>query len=346
MRIFLDIGHPAHVHYFRNFIKIMESRGHIFLVTARKREHVFELLDHYHIPFVSRGGGGKSLFGKIGYLFLAVFKQYRRARKFRPDLFLDFSTIYSGPAARILKKPYITFTDTESTGLYRLLIRPFSRVVYTPECFQRELGKQHQRFNGLMELAYLHPLYFEPDPSILDILGLGADEQFAIVRFVGWGAVHDRGKRGFSGREKEALVKVLQRYGKVFISSEAALPPNLEPLRLQIPSHQMHDLLFYATVLVGESATMTTEAAVLGTPAVFVSDIRLGYLNYLEDKYGLVLNFGTSETEQSMSVRSSAMLMGRPGTKANASRQAEKVLDDHVDVTRFLVDTIDGASGA
>ena len=28
MRILIDIGHPAHVHYFRNFVRAMEERGH------------------------------------------------------------------------------------------------------------------------------------------------------------------------------------------------------------------------------------------------------------------------------------------------------------------------------
>ncbi|WP_274925696.1 hypothetical protein [Methanogenium marinum] len=31
------MGHPAHVHLFRNFISEMQNRGHEFLVTARKR---------------------------------------------------------------------------------------------------------------------------------------------------------------------------------------------------------------------------------------------------------------------------------------------------------------------
>jgi predicted glycosyltransferase len=188
-----------------------------------------------------------------------------------------------------------------------------------------------------MELAYLHPRYFEPDASVLETLGLKPNEKFAIVRFVGWNAVHDRGKRGFSDQNKRDLIKTLQRYGRVFISAEGPLPSDMEPLRLQLASREIHHLLFYATVLVGESATMSTEAAILGTPAVFLSGFSLGNLSYMEDKYGLVLNFGTSELDQAMAIKSAATLMGRPGAKENAARQAEKVLDDHVDVTRFMI---------
>ena len=340
MRIFLDIGHPAHVHYFRNFIRIMEQKGHQFLVTARNREHVTELLRFYQITYVDRGAGGATTLGKIWYLLVTSWRQYLRARKFRPDLFLDFSTIYSGLASWLLKKPYITFTDTENTGVYRFFIKPFSKKVYTPACFSGNLGSDHHRFNGFMELCYLHPHYFEPDASVLETLGLGANEPFGIVRFVGWSAVHDHGKQGFSNERKLQLVKSLQKYGRVFISSEGPLPEELEPLRLQLESHRIHDLLFYASVLVGEGATMSTEAAVLGTPAVYLSDFRLGNLIYLEEKYGMVLNFGTSEKEQGMALKSAAMLLGRPGTKANGARQAEKILEDHIDVTGFMVSKI------
>jgi predicted glycosyltransferase len=341
MKIFIDIGHPAHVHYFRNFVEIMEDRGHCFLITARDREHVFNLLEYYGIPFENRGEGGHSRLGKIWYLFVTVWRQYCRAKKFKPDFFLDFSTIYSGPAAWLLGKPYITFTDTETTGLYRIFIKPFCKAVYTPQCFNRNLGKIHHRFNGLMELCYLHPRYFEPDPSVLEKIGVKSNERFAIVRFVGWGAVHDHGKRGFSDKRKIQLIRDLQEYGRVFISAECDLPEELEPLRLQTKSHQIHHLLFYATLLVGEGATMATEAAILGTPAVYLSDFRLGNLLYLEEKYGMVLNFGTSEKEQSMALKSAALLLGRPGTKSNGARQAERILDDHIDVTQFMADTIE-----
>ncbi|MGQ1889278.1 DUF354 domain-containing protein [Thermophagus sp. OGC60D27] len=341
MRIMIDIGHPAHVHYFRNFIRIMETRGHQFLVTARSREHVTELLRHYDIPFEDRGIGGTSLMGKIFYLLVTVWKQYRRALKFKPDLFLDFSTIYSGPAAWLTRKPYITFTDTENTKLYRRFIDPFCKVVYTPECFPSHLGKHHRRFNGVMELAYLHPKYFEPDPAVLEALNLKPGDRFAILRFVDWKALHDRGKAGFPEHRKMELVKSLERFGKVLISSEGALPNELESHRLRIDPAKMHHLLFYATLLVGEGATMTTEAALLGTPAIYLSDFRLANLLYLENNYGLVLNFGTSEKEQSMALNSAEMLFGRSGTKNNAAAQSGKFLDDHIDVTGFMVDAIE-----
>jgi predicted glycosyltransferase len=318
----------------------MELKGHVFFVTARDREHVVNLLSYYQISFVNRGEGGHSAIGKIWYLLVTSWRQYLRARKFKPDLFLDFSTIYSGPASWLLKKPYITFTDTETTGIYRFFIKPFSKKVYTPECFLKDLGNGHQRFNGFMELSYLHPRYFSPDPSVLEVLNIKLNEPFSIVRFVAWSAVHDHGQQGFSDKRKIQLVRTMEHYGRVFISSEGPLPIELEPLRLNLESHQIHDLLFYASVMVGEGATMATEAAILGTQAVYLANFKLGNLIYLEEKYGMVLNFGTSEKELGMALNSVAMLLSRPGTKSNGARQAEKILEDHLDVTEFMVNQI------
>ncbi len=70
MKIHLDIGHPAHVHYFRNFIKIMTEKGHTFSVTARDKEVTFTLLDKYKIPYTSRGKGKTGFIGKVSYIFL------------------------------------------------------------------------------------------------------------------------------------------------------------------------------------------------------------------------------------------------------------------------------------
>ena len=49
MKIFIDIGHPAHVHYFKNFIQIMKNNGYGFLVTARDKEVTHNLLDSFKI---------------------------------------------------------------------------------------------------------------------------------------------------------------------------------------------------------------------------------------------------------------------------------------------------------
>ena len=56
------------------------------------------------------------------------------------------------------------------------------------------------------ELAYLHPNRFTPDPGILDLLGVKESQRYVIIRFVGWGASHDKGHAGITPEMKRRAV--------------------------------------------------------------------------------------------------------------------------------------------
>ena len=172
MRIFIDIGHPAHVHYFRNFIMIMQNKGHDFFISARNKEVSQTLLVNYNIPYFDRGKGSNNISGKIAYIFKADWTIYKKARFFKPDLFLSFASPYAAHVAKILGKPHISFTDTENARLGILSFAPFTDCIITPESFKGNFGSKHVRFNGFMELCYLHPQYFKPNQSVLPELGL------------------------------------------------------------------------------------------------------------------------------------------------------------------------------
>ena len=47
MRVLIDIGHPAHVHFFRRPIEILREHGHEILITSRLKEIAGDLLDAY-----------------------------------------------------------------------------------------------------------------------------------------------------------------------------------------------------------------------------------------------------------------------------------------------------------
>ena len=51
MRILFDMGHPAHVHFFKNAIWELEKQGHEVKVTARDKDVTLELLEAYGIPY-------------------------------------------------------------------------------------------------------------------------------------------------------------------------------------------------------------------------------------------------------------------------------------------------------
>jgi len=341
MKILIDINHPAHVHYFRNFYKIMTEKGHQILVVSRNKEIEHELLDHYKIPFINRGKGKEGKIGKFIYLVYANLKLLKIAFKFKPDVFLNFLHPYPSQVAKLLGKNSLVFSDSEHAALHHKLTVPFATTIFTPTCYRIDLGEKHVRFNSYMELSYLHPNYFTPNPDIFDILGISEGERYVIVRFVSWAAAHDFGHAGISLENKIKAVVEMSKFVKVFISSEKELPEKLKPFQIKIPLHRIHDALYYCSMLFGESGTMTSEAAVLGTPAIFLNDNGLGYTDEEEQKYGLVYNYTESPLEQERAIEKAIELLKYPNLELEFKLKRKKLLSDKIDTTQFMIQVIE-----
>ena len=341
MRILIDINHPAHVHYFRNFYEIMTSRGHEILVISRNKEIEHALLTHYRIPFIDRGRGRTGRLSKFIYLIYADLKILWQALRFRPDVFLSFLHPYPAHVAFLLRRFSIAFSDTEHARLHHQLTVPFATRIYTPDCYRIDLGAKHRRFRSFMEMCYLHPDYFTPDSSVLEEIGVKPGEVFIIIRFVSWAAAHDFGHSGFSLANKRRLISRISSFGKVFISAEGELPEDMEQLRIRIAPHRMHHALCYATLLFGESATMASEAAMLGTPSVFLDNDGRGYTDYLEKRYGIVSNFTESERDQEHAILRAVEILEAASNGKDHREIRSLIVSDSINTTAFMVDEVE-----
>jgi len=337
MKIIADIGHPAHVHLFKNFVKEMENRQHKIVVIARNKECSLNLLHYYKIKYVNRGAGSVALIGKGINLIKTDLFLYRLARKFKPDILMGVNNPYIAHVAWLLKKPSYIFNDTENAKLSNIITYPFATKIITPSCYKKNLGRKQIRYNGYHELAYLHPNYFTPDSSVLNMLGIEEYERYVIIRFVSWHATHDVGHRGIFPENKMKAVKIFSKYAKIFITSEETLPENLRKYQMKIPPKKIHDALYYATLLYGESATMASECAVLGTPAIFLDNNGRGYTDEEEKRYGLVFNFSESLLDQERSIKKGIELLNTPNLKQKWQRRRQKMLSEKIDVTAFMV---------
>lgn len=333
MRILIDAGHPAHVHYFKNFTRIMSEAGHEFYFTVRDKESAIDLIEELGFPYYKRGKGGKHILSKLLQLPYIDAKIVRQAVAFRPDLFLSFASPYAAHAAWLMKKPHITFDDTEHAVWAHALYRPFSDVVLSPSCYLGEVSTKQKLFNSYMELCYLHPDYFEPDESIFDTLKLGRNERYVVLRFVSWDANHDVGQKGFTEQDKISLVHELSASHKVFISSEAELPNSLKQYRLNIHPSQFHDVLNFADLYIGEGSTTATECAVLGTPAIYVNSLVVGNCAELEQRYGLV--FQLNDVSDVL-LKARSLLSGENRRDLFQERRS-MMLKDKTDPTAFMV---------
>ena len=334
MKILIDIGHPAHVHYFKNFIQIMQTKGHDFLICARNKEMTFELLKIYNINFINRGNGGKGLLGKLKYLVNADKFLYRAAKKFKPDLFLSFSSPYAAHVSKLVGKPHIAFDDTEHARFEHVLYVPFTDSILTPVCFKKNLGSNHLRFYGTMDLAYLHPNVYMPDPSWATKQNLTSSQPIILIRYVSWEASHDKGYKGLSVKDKIELVNSLKNIGRIYISSESPLPDELIEYKLSINPTEIYDFMSLCSLFIGESGSMATEAAVLGTPAIVCNSAAdlLGSFDYF-CSFGSLFKI-TSAHEISLKAHE---ILKDPGSKSLAKEIARKIIRESIDLTSFMV---------
>lgn len=339
MKILVDIGHPAHVHFFKNTIWKLESDGHEVKITARDKEITIKLLEIYGFKYQNLGKNQKGLTNKAIGMVKTDLKLYNIAKNFRPDILTGIHNPYVAHVSMLLKKKSLIFTDTENAKLAGILTFPFSTTIYTPSCFKNDLGRKQVFYDGYHELAYLHPNHFTPDPSIINKLGLQKNEKFIIIRFVAWNASHDIRDKGFN--DPLEVVNKLEKYGKLIINSEKDLPKELSKYKVNISPEDMHHLLYYASLYIGESATMASESAMLGTPSIFISTSRRGYTDELEEKYGLVYNFSDPVNGQSKALDKAVELLEDSETKKKWQIKKEKLLKDKIDVTKFMIKLIE-----
>jgi len=338
MKILINLDHPAHVHLFKNMIRNLEKDGYKVKITARDKEVVLDLLNAYGFEYENTGEHQRGLFNKVYGMIKIDHKLYRIARKFKPDILVSAGSPYAAHVSRLLNKPHIAFDDTEHSREQYWLYSPFTEVICTPSCFKKDLGKKHVRYNGYHELAYLHPNYFKPDLKVLSDLNLTRRDKFIIIRLISWSASHDVGEHGL-GKNIKRLVKRIEDYGSVFITSETGLNNDFEGYGITTSPEQIHSLLYFAEMYIGEGATMATESGILGTPSIYISSLAktLGNFNELQNKYGLVYSF----TDPRRALEKAIELLGDRNLRLEWQKKREILLKERIDVTKWMTDFIE-----
>ncbi|WP_255192410.1 DUF354 domain-containing protein [Natronobeatus ordinarius] len=346
MKVLFDIGHPAHVHLFKHAISELKSEGHDTCVLSRDKEITIALLNGYEIKHNPLSAMGSRKFSLITEWTKREYHTIKIARSYDPDIVLSVASPPAAHAAKIVGCPKIVFNDSEPAHLQSKLAHPFADRICTPANFDADIGKKQERYDGYHELAYLHPDRFDPNPDALRENGVELDNQYSVLRFVSWGAHHDVGHSGFSRDAKRELVSLLSEHGDVYITSESPLPTEFEAYRLPIPPERMHDLLYYADLYAGDSQTMATEAAILGTPAVrsnsFAGDGDMSNFVELEEEYGLLY----SRSDENETIEIIRELLADPNVKDSWQEKRERLIDDKIDVTEYMLEQIFELGGA
>jgi hypothetical protein len=336
MKALVTVQHPAHVHFFRNAIRELEERGHEVHVAALDKDVALSLLDAHDIDHTVLGSRSGSLAEVALSQATIEARLFQLARRVDPDVITAIGGLTAAHVGAALGIRSVIFTDTEHARVSNRLTFPFADEVWTPDCYWRDEGSDHHRYPGFHELAYLHPERFTPDPSVLTERGVDPEERFVVLRLTGWEAVHDIGDTGLEGLS--GLVEQLEARGaSVYITAEAGLPDELRDRQMTVEPDEIHHLLAYADLFVGESPTMATESAVLGTPAVYVHSQSLGYTEELSD-YGLLWGFHGEDRNARGAERALEVLDDAAETDWAARR--DRLLADKVDTTDVVVDRL------
>ncbi|MEK6326494.1 MAG: DUF354 domain-containing protein [Actinomycetota bacterium] len=286
MRIWVDMSAPAHVLVLRPIITGLRDAGHEVEVTSREYAQTQELLELHgieHTPIGRHGGASRA--GKLVRLMqrTPMMRRFGKGRGF--ELALAHGSYDLAMAARSLGIPEVNMHDYEfAITQHRIACRLATRVIFPdtvpPERLRRfGVGPEKLRqYPGLKEEYYLAA--FEPDPGVLERLGVDTQRVVVIVRPPPDVSLYHR-------KSNPLFPQVIERLGSdsrvhaVVLPRTDAQRTHLESLDL--PSVivaeravEAQSLVALADLVVSAGGTMNREAAALGTPVYTTFKGRLG----------------------------------------------------------------------
>ena len=268
----------------------------------------------------------------------AVMRTIRETRRRNIDLwFSKYGAV--NMAARLLGVRNVSFNDDDAdiVPIIAKTSYPFAdRVLCLTETRMKGYEEQAIRYDSFHELYYLHPNRFSPDQAVLERNQIDCRDPYCIIRLSALTAHHDVGVGGVAEDLLDEILAILSGKLRVYISSEKPLAEKYRPYGLSAGAADIHHLLAFAELLIGDSQTMSAEAAVLGTPAIRISDFtgKLSYLNTLES-YGLITSFTPSNTGAILSLVRSLEFGAR--AKAEHRARREVMLKDKIDPVPWVV---------
>lgn len=341
MRVLFQLGHPAHYHLFRNTIADLQHDGHQVYVLIRKKDILEELLQQSGMPYVNiLPSGRKSAFT----LFLRLWRVYWFTLRHGVDVLVG-STPEVAQVAWLLHRRSVVMAEDDAAIVPQFIkaVKPFVDQYLSPvSCDNGPLEPHTTHYEGFHKLAYLHPDRFTPDPSVVDRY-FPHNKPYFLLRFAQLTAYHDVSAQahGITDDIAHKLIDLLTPHGDVYITSERPLPESLESYRLHINPLDIHHIMAFATLYIGDSQSMAVEAAMLGTPSIRFNDFagRIGVLEELEKKYQLTVGIPTSEPERLYGTVS--MMLDDKNIKETYHGRRQRMLKDKIDVATFFTRVIE-----
>lgn len=342
MNVLIQLSHPAQFHSFKNVAKNLINDRHSVLIVIKSKDILDDLLKETDLPYVNvnnhphRGN-------KVGMLWDMLVREWRinqLCQKHKIDLLMG-STPEVAHVGWLLRKSRVNIgeDDANIVPAFGKIAGPFIQCLMTPmSCSNGIMEPKSIHYPGFQKLTYLHPNWFQADKEVARRNGINPDEPFFLIRFAKLNAHHDKGINGISTAIARRLVEILAPHGKIYITSERELEPEFEQYRLHINPLDIHHVMAFAKLYIGDSQSMANEAAMLGVPSLrfndFVGAKKIGVMEELEHTYGLTYGISSHEPEQLYSKIEELLAM--PNLREEFQSRRQKMLADKIDVTAFF----------
>lgn len=293
MKVLVYLGHPAHFYLYKNTIEKLRKDGNEVEILIKKKDILQQLLDNQQWSYhnILKEGRKNNKIGMAWGMFKRTMRQSMFCLKYKPDI-LTGTSVENSFIGKFLRIPVINCNEDDAAAvpLYAKLSYPWADAILNPfVCNSGKWNAKATKYPSYQELAYLHPNHFTPNKEVVEKYGIDTSKPYFILRFASLKAHHDAGIQGINTEIAQHLIDQLLPHGRIYITSERELEPQFEQYRIKINPLDMHHVMAFASLYIGDSQTMAAEAGVLGTPFVRFNDFvgRIGYLRELEDVYHL-----------------------------------------------------------
>ena len=356
MKILIALNHPAHYYLFKFISKELVKCGNEVKYVIKGKDILEKILIREGVDYTKLINSKRNKLGKLSAmseLGVEMVKQdyalFQYLKLFRPDIMIgtDISITHIGSLKGI---PSLVFNedDIEINKLFCYSAYPFAKQILTPVvCNTGLFMKKRIDYDGYQKLAYLHPNWFKPDKDIVRKY-FRNDNPYFLLRLVSFTAGHDIEKKhsGISLQTLGKLISVLKQKGDVYITAEKDLPVEFKQFELLIDPVDIHHLMFFSELFIGDSQSMIVEAAMLGTPSVRFNSFvgKISVLNELENKFNLTI--GVQNNNPQLLLDTVKNLITTKNLRGIYHMRRKKMISEKIDVTAFIVWFIDNYPGS
>lgn len=375
MNVLIQLSHPAHFHLYKIVAKNLIEDGNKVLFVIKSKDILETLLLNAGLPYVNinQHAHRGSKLGILWDMFVREWRIIKLCRKHKIDL-ITGSTPETAHVSWLLRLHGVNTGEDDAAviSMFIKIAKPFIDGYVAPDpCEMGQVELKTAHYPGYHELAYLHPNHFTPDSEIVRSYGIPVSPlyhsnnsllqpetalPYFILRFASLNAHHDGGIKGINTEVAQRLIDILSPHGRIYITSERPLEQQFEQYRIKINPLDMHHVMAFASLYIGDSQTMAAEAGVLGVPFVRFNDFvgRIGYLRELEDVYKLGYGIHATPLAADSPIRRNdgsaqpsgvealyervEQLVAMPAEERKATFQTrrEKMLSEKIDCAKFL----------